>query len=109
MQALFVYITTPDADVADTLARSLVGERLAACANIIDGMRSLYWWQGELERGEECVLIVKCTDAGYPALEKRVLELHPYETPCIVALPVARGFAPFVRWIAEESAPKGPH
>lgn len=103
MPPLFVYITAPDKECARLLARTLVSERLCACANIIDGMESFYWWQGVLENAHESVCIVKTTDAGYPALEKRVRELHPYAIPCVVALRLERGFAPFLQWIAEET------
>ena len=102
-EILFVYMTAPDRATARELAEILVRERLAACANILDGMESLYWWQGELRRAEESVCILKTTAAGYPALEQRARELHPYEVPCIVALPVPRGHAPFLRWVGEET------
>lgn len=104
-EILFVYMTAPDRSVARELAETLVSERLAACANILDGMESLYWWQGKLQRAEEIACIFKTTAAGYSALEQRARELHPYEVPCIVALPVSRGHAPFLRWVNEETRP----
>ncbi|MDL2315962.1 divalent-cation tolerance protein CutA [Desulfovibrio sp. OttesenSCG-928-A18] len=107
MQAFFVYVTAPDIQCAGKIAEALVAERLAACANILDGMESVYWWQGTLEHGKECILICKCTAERYPALEKRICELHPYDTPCIVALPIQQGYAPFMRWLEEESRPSG--
>ncbi len=102
---LFVYMTAPDRATARNLAETLVRERLAACANILDGMESWYWWQGEVQQATESVCILKTTAAGYAALEQRARELHPYEIPCIVALPVLRGHEPFLRWIAEETRP----
>lgn len=103
MKALLVYITTPDSRTARAMAKVLVEERLCACANIIDGMESMYWWRGTLENATESILLCKTTEAAYPALETRARELHPYETPCIVALPLERGLAAFMRWIAEET------
>jgi periplasmic divalent cation tolerance protein len=100
---LAVYITAPNRDTACSLARTLVHERLAACANILEHAESLYWWQGEVQEAKESICIFKTTSADYPALEKRARELHPYEVPCIVALPVAHGHAPFLQWIAAET------
>lgn len=106
--ALFVYITAPDRATARELGKTLVQERLAACANILDGVESLYWWRGEIQEDRESVCILKTTADGYGALEKRARELHPYEVPCIVALPLVRGHAPFLRWITEETRPMTP-
>lgn len=103
MQALFVYITAPDGTSARNMAKTLVSERLCACANILDGMESFYWWDGEVQNGRESVIICKCPEDAYGALERRVKELHPYETPCIVALPLTRAHAPFMQWIAEQT------
>ena len=102
---LFVYMTAPDRSTARNLAETLVRERLAACANILDGMESFYWWQGELQRSQESVCIFKIPATGYAALEQRARELHPYELPCIVALPVPCGHDPFLRWVGEETRP----
>jgi periplasmic divalent cation tolerance protein len=100
---LLVYMTAPDRQTARALAGALVRERLAAGANILPGAESLYWWQGEVRQAEECACVLKTTAAGYAALEKRARELHPYQVPCIVALPVARGHDAFLRWIGEET------
>ena len=105
MQPLLVYITAPGRQEARALASTLVQERLAACANIIDGAESFYWWQGKMETAAESICILKTTDAVYPALEKRARELHPYEVPCIVALPLVQGSASFLQWIADEIQP----
>lgn len=103
MSALFVYITAPDSETARHLASTLVRERLCACANILDRMESFYWWEGKVDHAQECALVVKTTEERYPALEKRVLDLHPYDTPCIVALPLVKGAAPFLQWITDET------
>ncbi|MDR0826380.1 MAG: divalent-cation tolerance protein CutA [Desulfovibrio sp.] len=103
MSALFVYITTPDETSALRIVEALLEERLCAGANILGGIRSLYRWQGEISRRSECVCILKTMRKHYPALEKCVRALHPYEVPCIVALPVECAFAPFLQWIEDQT------
>ena len=104
--ARLVYITAPDDETADRIAATLVEERLAACVNVIPGMRSVYRWEGKIARDEETVLIAKTTRALAPALAARARELHPYDEPAIVALDVdpAGSSAPFLAWIAKETA-----
>jgi periplasmic divalent cation tolerance protein len=107
---MVVYATTADEGEARRIGRAVVEARLAACANILPGMRSLYWWQGKLEEGQEAVLILKTTEERLPALLTRVKELHSYDCPCIEALPVVGGHAPYLDWVAQEtqvSAPSG--
>ena len=104
MQHLFVYMTAPDKSTAGRIAKTLVQERLAACANVLDGAESIYWWQGRLEEAKEAVCVFKTTQKIFPAFTARAKQLHPYETPCIVALPISSGSAPFLRWIEEETA-----
>ena len=82
---LSVYVTAPSFDVAHTIGRTLVEERLAACVNIIPGMHSIYHWQGRTETATEVVLIAKSRAALFEGIEKRVRELHPYDCPCLVA------------------------
>ena len=100
---LFVYVTTPTHAEAETLARAAVEERLAACANILPAMTSLYRWQGKIEEGREAVLILKTRAALFDALTARLKTLHPAECPCIVALPLVAGEAGFLRWIGDET------
>ena len=99
MERVMVYITTPDLDVARRIARALVEERLAACANILPGMESFYRWEGAVLNDQEVVLIAKTRSALLVPLTERVIALHPYEVPCVVALPVDQGHEPFLRWI----------
>jgi Uncharacterized protein involved in tolerance to divalent cations len=106
MAMLLVYITAPDGKIARSLGRALVRERLAACANIVDGMESFYWWDGDVQSARESICLCKTTEERYAALEKRVKELHPYEVPCIVAMPLTRGHQPFLDWLAAETAVK---
>ena len=103
MNTLFVYITAPDVKTARGMAMRLVEERLCACANILPGLESLYWWGGKVEAAEETLLICKTTRSAWLSFEKRARELHPYDTPCIVALPLEKGFAPFMQWIVDET------
>ena len=104
MSACFVYITAPDKATARDIGRALVDARLAACANILDGMTSVYRWQGRVEEAGEAVLIAKTREALVPALTEKVRALHRYECPCIVALPVVGGSQAFLDWIDAETA-----
>ena len=83
----------------------MVDERLAACANGLDGMTSLYWWQGVLEQASEAVLILKTRAELVERLTMRVRELHSYDCPCVVALPIAAGNPDYLAWIAGETEP----
>jgi len=96
---LLVMTTCPDRASADTLAARLVETRLAACINILSPCQSVYHWKGAVERGEEIPLLIKTTAARYPEVEAAIRDLHPYELPEILALPVAAGFAPYLDWI----------
>jgi periplasmic divalent cation tolerance protein len=95
----FIYITAPNLTVAEILATKLVEESLAACVNILPGMRSFYRWEGKLEQAEEVVVIAKCPNATTHPLIERVKALHPYECPCIIALDVTDGEHGFVEWV----------
>ncbi|MGE3623272.1 MAG: divalent-cation tolerance protein CutA [Bdellovibrionales bacterium] len=100
---LSVYITAPSREIAEKIAHGLVEGRFAACVNIISGMRSLYRWKGKVEVANEVVLIAKTRAELFPALEKRVKELHSYECPCIVAWPIEAGHGPYLDWLAQET------
>ena len=107
MAVVFAYITTESAEQAEQIGRALVAERLAACANILPGMRSIYRWKGAVETAGETVLIAKTRETLAQALINRVRELHTYEVPCIVVLPITAGLPAFLRWIDDEtSAPQ---
>lgn len=99
MAFCLLYITTRDRDEALRIARALVKERLAACANVLPGMTSVYEWQGELQEDSECVLILKTREELAPAARERVAALHSYELPCILTLPVSGGNAGYLAWI----------
>ncbi len=99
MEYRLALTTCPDMDVAETIASALVKERLAACVNILPGARSVYEWQGELHRDQELVLLIKSRTDRLAALEVRLLELHPYELPELIVVPVVGGLAPYLSWI----------
>jgi len=100
----FVYVTTENEEQAMTIARAVVGERLAACGNILPGMRSVYWWDGALLEAAEAVLILKTRRDLFDTLAERIRELHSYDCPCIVALPIAAGSAAYLEWISAETS-----
>ena len=95
---LVVYCTAPQEE-ADALARALVQERLAACVNIAP-VRSCYIWEGKLNFDPEALLIIKTTRGRFEALRKRIVELHSYSLPEIIALPVAEAHQPYLDWLA---------
>lgn len=105
MDALLCLCTCPDPATARQLADTLVGERLAACVNIVPGLRSVYRWQGTTHCDEETLLLIKTTRARYPALQARLPQLHPYELPELVAVEVADGLPAYLRWLAESTRP----
>ncbi len=105
MSAIFIYVTAPSAAEAKKIADAVVADRLAACANIIPGMHSVYHWQGKIEEADETVIIFKTRATLFQAVEARVKELHKYSAPCIVALPVENGSKPYIDWILAETKP----
>ncbi len=98
-----VYITAGSIDEAETIGRALVTERLAACANILPGMRTIYHWKGAVEATEEVVLIAKTRASLVPRLIARVKQAHSYDVPCVVSLPILDGNPDYLRWLAEET------
>lgn len=100
MNELMVYCTCPDRERAERIAAALVDERLAACVNILPGVTSVYRWEDGRQTDAELLLIVKTRGEAYPALEARIRELHPYEVAEVIALPIARGSAAYLEWIA---------
>jgi periplasmic divalent cation tolerance protein len=100
---LLCYCTCPDAASAQAIATALVGERLAACVNRLTGVASTYRWRGEVTTDHEELLLVKTTATRFEALKARLLELHPYELPELVAVPVERGHAGYLDWVRGQS------
>ena len=100
---MLVLSTLPNADAAAELAWSLVNERLAACANVFPALRSIYKWQGKIQDENEVLVLFKTRQEHYEALKQRILELHPYEVPEVLAIPVERGYAAYLDWLAKET------
>jgi periplasmic divalent cation tolerance protein len=96
-----VLVTAGTADEAATLGRTLVEERLIACANVVGPIRSIYRWQGAVEDAGEHLLLMKARAADVPALTTRVQALHSYDVPEVLAIPVAAGSAAYLSWLAE--------
>ncbi len=101
--ALFVFTTLPNADAAAEIGKTVVTERLAACANIIPAVRSIYRWQGKLQDENEVLVIFKTRQEHFDNLRSRLLELHPYEVPEVMAIPVEQGYAAYLEWLARET------
>lgn len=105
MQTHLIYMTAGSFEEAKTIGKALVDERLAACVNIIDHMRSLYWWEGAVQEDLEVVMIAKTTEALVEALVEKVKSLHSYSVPCIVSIPISGGNPDFLSWIVSVTRP----
>lgn len=101
--AIAVLVNTGSEEEALTIARAVVEERLAVCANLIPNIRSVYRWQDKVEDESECAMIIKTVSEQLPALTKRVVELHSYDCPEVIALPIVDGHAPYLDWVRENS------
>jgi periplasmic divalent cation tolerance protein len=102
--AFVVFSTFPDAETAARIARTLVDERLAACVNLLPMVRSIYRWEGKVCDEAETLAIIKTTAERYAALRARIIELHPYQVPEVIALALADGHPPYLAWLAEQVA-----
>ncbi len=101
---LLVLTNLPDRAAAVKLARELVESRLAACVNVLAGCTSVYRWNGAIEEANEVPLLIKTRAARYDELEAAIRSLHPYEVPEVIAVPLARGLADYLEWVAEQTA-----
>ncbi len=101
-----VYVTTKDAEEAAMIGRTLVEERLVACANVIDGLRSIYRWEGALCDESEALALMKTTVSRVDQVIDRTKELHSYDCPCVVTVPIQEGNPEFLKWIEEECSDK---
>ncbi len=102
-EVLLVFTQLPDREAAETLACTLIEEKVAACVNILGACTSVYRWQGKVEKAAEVPLLVKTTGSRYAALETTIRRLHPYELPEIIAVPLALGFPGYLQWVADET------
>jgi periplasmic divalent cation tolerance protein len=103
-----VTTTLPDQAAAERVATRLVEERLAACAQVFGPVRSTYWWAGKIEQAEEWYCHLKTTLARLPRLQTRIRELHPYEVPEIIAVPILQGNPDYLKWIQETVRTEAP-
>ncbi len=108
MNPCVVFITAGSAAEAERIAEALIGERLAACCTIVPNVTSVYRWQGALHHDGELLLVCKSAVHLFPALERRVIALHSYEVPEIIAMPVASVSAPYLAWMTDTLAPEDP-
>lgn len=104
---IVVYVTAGSPAEGERLARALVEEKLAACVNRVKSVQSVYRWQGKVEQSEEELLIVKTKRDLFPALQKRVTELHSYSVPEIIALPVVEGSEAYMEWLEQQVSESG--
>ncbi len=96
---LIVFCTCPNAEEAERIAHAVVDERLAACVNILPAMRSIYRWQDAVESAEEILLLIKTTEAEFRKLRDRIIELHSYDTPEVIAIPITAGSDKYLSWL----------
>jgi periplasmic divalent cation tolerance protein len=108
MDVRVVLMTAPDRPVAEKLAQSLVRERLAACANVVPGVTSFFWWGDDVQRADETLVIMKTPADRVDALMTRAAELHPYDVPELIALPVEAGLEAYVAWVGRETRVREP-
>ena len=100
---ILVFITVPSEKEGEKIASALVKERLAACVNLIGGMKSTFRWKSQVSTEMEVLLMAKTKDKLFKKLKKRVLELHSYEVPEIIATPILAGFEKYLSWIKKET------
>ena len=93
--------TCPDSETAERIAADLVAGKLAACVQVLPGLRSYFHWAGKVDCSDEYLLLIKTSSASYPALERRIREIHPYELPEIIGVPVSMGLPDYLSWIDE--------
>lgn len=104
---LVVLSTAPDAAAAERIGTALVEERLAACVNVLEGVTSIFRWKGEVEREREVLMVLKTTTDAVDRLRVRLVELHPYEVPEVLALAVPTGHPAYLDWVREEAGGDG--
>lgn len=100
---MLVLTTLPSAEAAAELAKAVVGEKLAACANLLPAVRSIYRWQGRVQDESEVLVLFKTRQEHFERLKARLLELHPYEIPEVLAVPVEQGYQAYLDWLGQET------
>ncbi|MCX7627410.1 MAG: divalent-cation tolerance protein CutA [Methylophilaceae bacterium] len=103
MSAVLVITNLPDRAVAVKLAQKLISAHAAACVNVLSCCQSVYRWQGKIESAEEIPVLIKTTETHYAEVERIIREIHPYELPEIICVPITRGLPEYLQWIADET------
>ena len=98
-----VFVTAPSLEGARELITGILERRLAACANLVPGIESHYWWEGEIEQSHEVLLIFKTRQVLLPKLERSIREIHPYDTPEFIALPLTTGSRKYLAWLEDNT------
>lgn len=101
--SIVILSTAPDADKAAEIAKSLVEEHLAACVNIVPGLRSIYRWEGKITDDAEVLCIIKTARDRFDQVAARIKSLHPYSVPEVIALPIIKGFEPYLEWVRKST------
>jgi periplasmic divalent cation tolerance protein len=96
-----VLCTVPDRDSAEEMANILIADNLAACVNILPGITSVYRWEDKIEQGNELLLVIKTARTAYKALQAKIVDLHPYELPEIIAVPIEDGLPAYLNWLTQ--------
>lgn len=102
--ATLVYVTVPNVEVGRRIARAVVEQRLAACANLVPQIESFYWWDGKVQEDAEALVLFKTRSELVSRLTEAVVELHPYEVPAVSALPLSRVHEPYLQWLVSETS-----
>jgi len=105
MSAVWIYVTAADRSEAEKIGRAMVEARLAACANVLGETTAIYWWDGAVESGSEAALVLKSRAELVDEITRAIGDIHSYDCPCIVALPIAGGNPEFLSWLESETRP----
>lgn len=103
MKTVVLYVTCDNQDEAKSIGRVLVSERLVACINILPPIQSLYWWNDEIQEETEIAFLAKTTAENVERISERVKELHSYDCPCIISMPIENGNPDYLKWIEKET------
>ncbi|MFH1129042.1 MAG: divalent-cation tolerance protein CutA [Candidatus Omnitrophota bacterium] len=98
---IIIFITASSIEEAEKIAQGLLGKKLVACVNIIDNLKSLFWWQGKIDHAKEVLLVAKSKKTKFTSIIRLVKSLHSYEVPEIIAIPLVAGEKKYLRWIDE--------
>jgi periplasmic divalent cation tolerance protein len=102
-EVVLAFSTFPDVETARRIARELVAENFAACANVIPKIESIYRWQGKIEQGDETLVLFKTTATRFSAFEEKLKSLHPYDVPEVISCKIEAGLPEYLRWVTENS------